>query len=40
MLDQQITDTQPFKVVKDNPEEGKELILALTQELYVIGRDA
>jgi methionyl-tRNA synthetase len=37
-LDQQITDTQPFKVVKTNPEEGKALILALTQELYAIGR--
>jgi methionyl-tRNA synthetase len=37
-LDQQITDTQPFKVIKTNPEEGKELILALTQELYIIGR--
>jgi methionyl-tRNA synthetase len=38
LLDQQITDTQPFKVIKTNPEEGRELILALTQELYGIGR--
>lgn len=38
LLDQQIADTQPFKVVKENPEEGKELIFALTQELYFIGR--
>ncbi len=38
LLDQQITDTQPFKVVKHNPEEGKELIKALTQELYSIAR--
>jgi methionyl-tRNA synthetase len=38
LLDQQITDTAPFKVIKTNPEEGKELILALTQELYGIGR--
>lgn len=37
-LDQQITDLKPFKVVKENPEEGKKLILALTQELYIIGR--
>lgn len=37
-LDQQITDTQPFKVIKTNPEEGKALILALTQELYLIAR--
>ncbi len=38
LLDQQITDTAPFKVIKTNVEEGKELILALTQELYGIGR--
>ncbi|MDE1925244.1 MAG: methionine--tRNA ligase [Patescibacteria group bacterium] len=38
LLDQQITDTEPFKVIKNNPEEGKEIILALTQELYLIGR--
>lgn len=38
LLDQQITDTEPFKVVKRNPEEGRELIVALTQELYGIGR--
>jgi len=38
LLDQQITDTQPFKVIKNNPEEGKKLILALTQELYLIAR--
>ncbi len=37
-LDQQIADTQPFKVIKTNPEEGRELILALTQELYTIAR--
>ena len=33
LLDEQITDTQPFKVVKENPEEGKELITALVKEL-------
>jgi methionyl-tRNA synthetase len=38
LLDQQITDTAPFKVIKVNPEEGKELILALTKELYDIAR--
>jgi methionyl-tRNA synthetase len=38
LLDQQITDTAPFKVIKTNPEEGKEIILALTQELYGIAR--
>lgn len=33
LLDQAITDTQPFKVVKDKPEEGRVLIAALVQEL-------
>ncbi|MDB5224708.1 MAG: methionyl-tRNA synthetase [Candidatus Adlerbacteria bacterium] len=33
LLDAQITDTQPFKVIKTNPEEGKELIAALVVEL-------
>jgi methionyl-tRNA synthetase len=36
-LDQKITDTQPFKVVKTDPEGGKKLIFDLTQELYFIG---
>lgn len=36
LLDQQITDTQPFKVVKENPEEGKKLIEALVRELAAI----
>jgi methionyl-tRNA synthetase len=36
LLDQQIADTQPFKVVKVNPEEGKELIAALVVELAAI----
>ena len=38
MLDQQITDTQPFKVIKERPEEGRELIAALALELYLIAR--
>lgn len=38
LLDQQITDTAPFKVIKTNPEEGKELIAALTIELYGIAQ--
>jgi methionyl-tRNA synthetase len=38
LLDQQITDTAPFKVIKTNPEEGKALMLGLTQELYLIAR--
>lgn len=37
-LDQKITDTQPFKVVKTDPEAGKKLIFDLTQELYLVAR--
>ena len=37
-LDQKITDTAPFKLVKADPEAGKKLILELTQELYIVGR--
>jgi len=36
LLDQQITDTAPFKVVKTNPEEGRELIAALVRELAAV----
>jgi methionyl-tRNA synthetase len=36
LLDQQITDTAPFKVVKTDPEKGKELIAALVSELAYI----
>lgn len=35
-LDKQIQETEPFKVVKVNPEEGKELISALVEELNLI----
>jgi methionyl-tRNA synthetase len=38
LLDEQISDTEPFKVVKTNPDEGKELIAALVQELAAIDR--
>ena len=37
-LDQTITQTEPYKVVKTDPERGRELIKDLTQELYIIGR--
>ncbi len=37
-LDQKITETEPFKLVKTDPEAGKKLIFELAQELYVIGR--
>ncbi len=37
-LDHLITETEPFKLVKVDPEAGKRLILGLTQELYLIGR--
>lgn len=37
-LDQKITATAPFKLVKTDPEAGKKIIFDLTQELYLIGR--
>jgi methionyl-tRNA synthetase len=37
-LDQKITETAPFKLVKTDPEAGKKIIFDLTQELYLIGR--
>lgn len=37
-LDQKITTTEPFKLVKTDLEAGKKLIFELTQELYLIGR--
>ncbi len=37
-LDQKITETEPFKLVKTDLEAGKKLIFELTQELYLIGR--
>lgn len=37
-LDQKITATEPFKLVKTDPEAGKKIIFELTQELYIIGR--
>ena len=36
LLDQKITETEPFKVVKTDPDSGKKLIFDLTQELYTI----
>lgn len=37
-LDKRITDEEPFKVVKDDLEEGKALIKSYLPELYTIGR--
>lgn len=37
-LDQTITQTEPYKVVKNDPERGREIIKELTQELYIIAR--
>ncbi|MGH7249630.1 MAG: methionine--tRNA ligase [Minisyncoccia bacterium] len=37
-LDKQIQETEPFKVIKTNPDEGRELISALVIELYTITR--
>jgi len=36
-LDTKITETAPFKLIKENPEEGKKLITELVIELYTIG---
>ena len=38
-LDQKITDTEPFKVVKTDKEKGREIIKSLVQGLYEIGTD-
>lgn len=37
-LDQKINESAPFKLIKENPEAGKELIALLAGELYLIGR--
>ncbi len=37
-LDQKITTTEPFKVVKEDVEKGRALIFELTQELYLVAR--
>lgn len=36
VLDETITNTRPFEVVKENPEEGKKQIAALVQQLHPI----
>ncbi len=33
-IDQKITDTEPFKIVKSDPEKGQEIISNLVQEVY------
>jgi len=37
-VDERITREEPFKVVKENPEEGKRIIAECAQELYLIAR--
>lgn len=37
-LDEAITETEPFKVVKEDPEKGKALIRDLVEELYLSAR--
>ena len=37
-LDEKITETEPFKLVKTNPEKAKEIITELATELYIVGR--
>lgn len=38
LLDQKITETEPFKLIKSDPENGRELIAELASELYLIVR--
>lgn len=38
MLDERITEEEPFKLVKTDPEKGKQVIKELVTELYLIGR--
>ena len=37
-VDQTITQSEPFKLVKTDPQRGKDMIFELTQELYMIAR--
>jgi len=37
-LDERIAEEQPFKVIKEDVEKGKEMIQTLVADLYVIGR--
>jgi len=38
VVDQRMTDEEPFKIVKTDPEKGKKIITELVEELYSIGR--
>ena len=37
-LDEKITTTEPFKLVKEDPEKGKEIIKELAEDLYITAR--
>jgi methionyl-tRNA synthetase len=37
-VDERITREEPFKLVKENPEEGRKIIAELATEVYQIGR--
>jgi len=37
-LDEKITTTEPFKLIKTNPNEAKQIIAELAQGLYIVGR--
>lgn len=37
-LDEKITETEPFRVVKEDPEKGREIIAELASELYLVVR--
>lgn len=37
-LDEKITETEPFKLVKEDKEAGKKIIAELVHDLYIVGR--
>ncbi len=37
-LDQKITEEEPFKVVKEDPDRGRKIIAECVQDLYIVGR--
>jgi len=37
-LDERIAEEEPFKVVKEDAERGKEMITGLVEDLYIVGR--
>ena len=37
-LDERIAEEQPFKVIKEDVEKGKQMIASLVEDLYIVGR--